>query len=212
MVEGAVAAVVEVVVNKRRKKFKSRKVRRARIRSFSSGWLVNGLGLHGLGLLGCVANLCFTVPVLYFIFIFMYDDMAHLRGVVPLVAAACVSGGLLYFGWVIPGGGGGGSCSGCSDGGGGGGGDGRRRDLARRLAAERRERDRDGPADSEATEDGQDTHRRPKSRPRKELPLFPPSRERVGAHAGWSLPSIAATEKWSVSRSTPAPRRASRLI
>ena len=113
-----VAAVVEVVVNKRRKKFKSRKVSRVRIRSSRSGcsdWLVNKL-------LGCVANLCFTVPVLYFIFIFMYDDMAHLRGVVPLVAAACVSGGLLYFGWVIPGGGGGGSCSGCSDGGGGGGG------------------------------------------------------------------------------------------
>ena len=73
-----VAAVVEVVVNKRRKKFKSRKVSRVRIRSSRSGcsdWLVNKL-------LGCVANLCFTVPVLYFIFIFMYDDMAHLRGVV----------------------------------------------------------------------------------------------------------------------------------
>ena len=119
------AAVVEVVVNKRRKKFKSRKVRRARIRSFSSGWLVNGLGLHGLGLLGCVANLCFCLPGLYFLFIFFFGGLAHLRGVVSLVVAACVSGGLFYLGVKLHGKtsgnfyGGGGSCSGCSGGAGG---------------------------------------------------------------------------------------------
>ena len=120
MVEGAVAAVVEVVVNKRRKKFKSRKVRRARIRSSRpgcGGWLVNRL-------LGCVADSMLLLIVFYFMFIFTNDDMVHLRGVVPLVVAACVSGGLLYFAFFLPHSGGGGGCSGCSDGGGGDGGGG----------------------------------------------------------------------------------------
>ena len=120
MVEGAVAAVVEVVVNKRRKKFKSRKVRRARIRSFSSGWLVNGLGLHGLGLLGCVASLCFILAVMILIFIVSRVFDVRAGQSLTLVVAACVSGGLFYLGVKLHGKtsgnfyGGGGSCSGCS--------------------------------------------------------------------------------------------------
>ena len=128
--EVAAEVVVEVAVNKRRKKFKSRRVRRVRIsdvrsrsRSGCGGWLVDGL-------LGCVANLCFGLPVLYFFFIFLFVGLAHLRGAVPLVVAACVSGGLFYLGVKLHGKtsgnfyGGGGSCSGgaggCSGGDGGG--------------------------------------------------------------------------------------------
>ena len=114
-----VAAVVEVVVNKRRKKFKSRRVLRARTRSFMPGcgrWLADGL-------LGCASYLCFSLVFLYFLFIFVFEFLAHLRGVVPLVVAACVSGGLIYLAIILHpeiGSGGGGS-GGCNGGGSGGG-------------------------------------------------------------------------------------------
>ncbi len=114
--------VVEVVVNKRRKKFKSRRVRR--VRSRSGGWLVDGL-------LGCVAGLCFILAVIILIFIVSRVFDVRAGQSLTLVVAACVSGGLFYLSVRLHGktsGGGGGSCSGCSGcsegGGGDGGGDG----------------------------------------------------------------------------------------
>ena len=77
--------------------------------------------------MGCASYLCFSLVFLYFLFIFVFEFLAHLRGVVPLVVAACVSGGLIYLAIILHpeiGSGGGGSGGGDSEGGGCSGGDG----------------------------------------------------------------------------------------
>ena len=125
MVEGAVAAVVEVVVNKRRKKFKSRRDPRVRTRSSGSCGRLVGLFLFSLIVCG-IFTASLTLALVLVV------GMADLEGGVAFVVGACVSVGFICLGVKLMGkrmvklaggGGGGGGCSsGCSDGGGGGGG------------------------------------------------------------------------------------------